>query len=780
MKQNRMKKWMASLLLLGVVLLMGCVEKDYPVVANVEVVMPEGMNVMELQPYQYDFELSITSDTEWTITTEGGVCRTYPHSGSGNATVKVRVNANTTGQERVGTIDILFPKAKPNDQHLAVRQLPYITISQDDQTDINKSQSVGYGYNIYTGEVKPAIANLEALDKASLLSISNGKTDMIYKSFTGSSVHELSSKLSTEMGLKASYFGFTTEIKTSFGAEALQSQSSEYAITYFYMDKYTKSIDLAIRRLCSSTTYMNEFAYEDLNGKGAGAELYPSNDKGFHDLLEDYGTHFIRKAHLGARLSRSMSVDVTKVSGNCDIAAFAKQSYGDSILSDTYAQVEAEYKESYQKNTNACEKRHSVLGGDDKLSSSFYNSNDKSDFDNWIKSVDRNNARPVIYGDGDLYPLYELVADQDRREALRKYMDSNKFKQDFQSVDITYDYNVPSEIDIPAFGDDDNLIKEVTADGQSIALICNEYMPAINKEKRVTVVYPVVNNKTLWNVGYFIGSNGQPPAKVCTQRGVINITSLKDDNGNSLIPGARTKLFIRGSAISDSYLTDSIKGQEIKPYPAKVNDYVVKENVGPIYKGKGDYNYGIVKIFDKLWLTYNLRKSDADINGKPFVVAHDRKNYFYKLSTIDSTRIYSLIEGWRLPSKADYNSIRTTLSDNKISNIANTFYKGKDGLLGFNIIPLEATNKYDLEQYSIWNLYSRDGTDGNKIGYEVGIEYFPEYNEASMNIPYDGSYFGCIDGIFCINSRMSICGDWTPQKGTWKDYWTQIRLCTDI
>ena len=759
-KQNKTNRWLAALLLLGAVMFTGCANKDNPVVADVDVILPDGMSTMELQPYQYEFELNIQSDTEWQITTEGNVCRTYPHEGSGNVSVRVRVNANDTEQERTGAILVQFPKAKSKNQYIAVKQLTEVTVMQDAQTDINVSQGVGYGYNIYTSKViSTPIANLKALDADNRLSFSDGPSNMIYKSITGSSAHELSCKLTTELGLKASYFGFTSEIKASFKAEALSSQSSEYAITYFYMDKYIKDINLATNRLRASTTYMDEFAYEDLNGIGFGAETYPSTDEGFKQLLNDYGTHFVKKTKLGARLNRSMSVDITKVNGSFDIAAFAKESYGGSIVSDAYFQIDAEYKESYEANKSVCETQVGVLGGDEKLRTKFYNSNNESDFNEWMASVDRDNARPVSYDNGDLIPLYELVIDADRREALRQYMESNKFKEDFGSVDFTYDYNIPGSIDVPTFKEGDNLIKEITVDGTTLAMVCNEFIPVINKEKRVTVVYPVVNNRTLWHVGYYVGSDLTPPAKVCTRRGSINVTTLLDDQGNYLPLGARKKLYIHGAAVADNLAADSVKGLPVIPVATTQKDYYVSGYIDPKYNGPGPrYGYGVVKIFDKLWLTYNLRCNSDVNNTRRFQYASDKKLYFYPESELrESTMIWD----WRLPQKSDFLSIGSSLADNQIYDPAGAFKIG--GVLGFQLVPVDKSQYGDhLTAYAQYDTV--EGSASTKIIPDIGSEYH-------------GCFFLCSDGIIVIDTENHSFGSYTPAI---QDCSYQVRLCQDI
>ena len=56
---------------------------------------------------------------------------------------------------------------------------------------------------------------------------------------------------------------------------------------------------------------------------------------------------------------------------------------------------------------------------------------------------------------------------------------------------------------------------ELSISGRVVARVCSEYIPQIDKTKRVTVVYPVFNNKVKYNLGYFIGNEGLAPTRVC-------------------------------------------------------------------------------------------------------------------------------------------------------------------------------------------------------------------------------------------------------------------------
>lgn len=759
MKQNRLKKWMAPLLLLGVIVLTGCVDKDNPVVADVQVVMPEGINLTEIQPYETDFELNITSDTEWSIDNDEDICLVYPYEGTGNAKISVRILENSTGEDRNTTISIKFPNAKDNNQQIVVKQLGFPTIFKDEQEDINMTQAVGYGYNIYgeigSSSVVSKIFDVEKLDKDKRIAYQQDQTVMSFRSVTGSSVREMSAKLSTSMGLKANYMGFSSEIKASFDAEYLNSETSEYALTYFYMEKYKKRINTALEDIADEESgYIDKIAYAAINDNFKKSK-YPSTDDGFFKLLQNYGTHVVKEARLGAYLRRSMAVDVTQVEGNFDINAFAMLSYGDSILekTGTYAKIEAEYKESFKNNQSSCHGTVHVLGGDDSFKNTLSSTTcSQSDIQAWINSVDKNTAAPISFREGDLIPIYKLVEDNERREALKQYMESGRYRDRYnKAIDMEYDYRPPTKVEIPTFEDGDNLIKNIKYGGMVVARVCNEYIPAIHTDERVTVVYPVVEGHTLWNLGYYIGSETRTPAKVCTTKGKITAITLKDDDGKELPKGTRKTLYIQGSTISDA-----LWSEDIDPYQTESEDYFINGYVDPKYADPGPNGYGIVKIFDKLWLTYNFRGITAVGNDPITHAENDQKPkyYFYQPWNIKN----ELISGWRIPATDDFLSINNTLTSREIYDVADKLEKG--GVIGFQ---LEHVNKNDCYQgvYVI-------KTDDNKNAELIEKKRCPDLDASTT-----GCYFGCVDGAIVIQNGIG-------KVENYKDLFFQIRLCKDI
>ena len=289
-------------------------------------------------------------------------------------------------------------------------------------------------------------------------------------------------------------------------------------------------------------------------------------------------------------------------------------------------------------------------------------------------------------------PLYELVEKnatlenggfdgKARYEALKAYMEGDEIAQDFS----TYDCGTVTSFKVPTFSsDDESLIKDITIDGQWVGQVCNEYIPNINREARVTVVYPVINNQPRYNMGFFLGNRSHKPARVSW-----NGTNVVIEEYTNLDLGSVETLYLRGASISPTVYdgTVAIEG-EVKDECLTAYGYDVQDHQNK----KKDYK--LVKIFDKIWL------------GEDYRSRNDRENNMVSYSTFDKTIVYDYEYikdekfppvGWRVPTIEEYKDIILKLEANGISLIHTAFLKG--GVLGFNA-PLGGY--YDRHHHSSW------------------------------------------------------------------------------
>ncbi|WP_289479434.1 hypothetical protein, partial [Klebsiella pneumoniae] len=59
--------------------------------------------------------------------------------------------------------------------------------------------------------------------------------------------------------------------------------------------------------------------------------------------------------------------------------------------------------------------------------------------------------------------------------------------------------------------------------------VCNEYVPAIRGDKRITIIYGIKNGRTFHGVGFFPGDGeGNPPAFLTFSDGDVYVKPIKE------------------------------------------------------------------------------------------------------------------------------------------------------------------------------------------------------------------------------------------------------------
>lgn len=684
-----------------------------------EVVLPSDVDLLELEQYSYAIPFEIKSDSEWEIDFDFGdgrdICYVYPESGTGNATVNICVLDNWTDERREGNMYITFPKDESKNQTIKLRQK--CNLDRDDNlttVDVgDRIYAVGYGYN-YLGDYasqrsvsrSPIVKMQEIKEKAKTNkelegSFTFGGVDASFsvKTYSGSSVSSLMNDLSADAKFGGKYFGFKGEIGATFKAADFKSNNHEYAITYVEIAQRTAYLEMTKKNIIK---YMTDEAYDAINGlptegrKGQTIPTaYPSTAAGFKELVRDYGTHLIVKARLGGRLKYSMTVDVSKVKGNYDLKAYANCSYSNKYI-NTSAKVDDSLKKSYENNSEARSVNLLVQGGDKTAATNVAKKGDIASINTWEEKLTETQNQVLVGLDTDtgLIPLYDLV-DQSltlekggvdgkaRYNALKAYLMGDEAGLEEATADILditmfYDTGQTAHIaSIPTFDGRDQkntLIKDINVDGQNVAQVCEEYIPVIDKTKRVTVIYPVISNVVKYNMGYFIGNDTHQPAKVCWDGTTLDVTTYKDEP-----VGAKTELYLRGSSFSSSS-----------------NDKIVETTVSDCTMAapgrNAYYNYPLVKIFNQIWMRENYM-ADRTTTGKSLSCKYngDGSDYwsmndaYYSCEEARSSNFTP--EGWRVSASADFQSIQKTLNDNNVMSISTAkafFPDSQGGVLGFH------------------------------------------------------------------------------------------------
>ncbi len=676
-----------------------------------EVEVPEDTDLMELEQYSYTIPLEIKSDSEWEVEfvfDDQYICYAFPEKGNGNATVQLCVLDNWNDERRTGEMHINFLKDPSKNQVIPLRQKGNMD-SDVNITDVTKGDriyAVGYGYN-YLGEYasansvsrNPIIRIAECKDR-----VSTGGVNASYvaKTYSGSSVTELTNSLSTDAKFGGKYLGFKGEIGATFGKKDFSNNSNEYAISYIEVAQ--QNVYLEVNRQEIIKDYMTDAAYEAINGldheskRGTTKTVYTADGVGFARLVKDYGTHLLVNARLGGRLKYRMTVDVSKVEGSYDLNAYANCSYSNAFVNAS-ANVSDSLRNSYKRNASACDITVLVQGGSQStaLALGGNGGDTEKNIEAWRKSLAETENQTLVGLDVDgMIPLYELV-DTDlpggelRREMLKDYLTGGSNAvgnlEDACSaalgIDMSYissDAYVISQFQewgshSSATGDSNGTWVQDYYEGNRgnihVAQVCCEYIPVIDKSEPVFVIYPVLSNKVKYNMGLFLGNNYRKPAKVCWDGNSVSVTEHPDFDKK----GSTGMLTLRGSSFSAYKEEDPL---EFDTY-LRPSFLTARKHDNPSYK------YPLVKIFNNLW-TREDYQSECSANGEyAFGTANynsdDRGSIIfvdYEAATNPNYPPY----GWRIPKAEDYNIIKSTLVANGISQVGMAFLKS--GVLGYN------------------------------------------------------------------------------------------------
>jgi len=762
----------AILTICGATMTMTSCKDDVVDAIQADVVIPEGTNLMQLERYSYELPFEIQSDSEWKIEfdfDEGQICYAMPDHGTGSQTVMLCVIDNPKETRRTGKMYIDFPKDESKSQVIDLQQKGLVN-GMHGAVDLslgNRVYVVGYGYNVLAER-----ASMNSVSLTPIIEIAKANADsrmavgpmdasFVAKTYSGSSVSELSNELSADASFSGKYLGFKGEAGASFGMKDFSKQENEYAISYVEADMQSVNMEMSPTEIIN--TYMTDAAYNDINGlptvgrRHTTESIYPSTEEGLAKLVQTYGTHLVMSARLGGCMKYIMTVDISKVEGSYDLKAYANCSYSNMFVKASM-NVSDEYKQSYANNSKAVKTIVKVQGGSNETAVALAAANGDNDtnFKNWIDSLANVKNQTLVGLDNTkLIPLYQLVDQSltlaedgvdgvDRYNKLKAYINGDKIEEDMSKA-LNMDYQMGDATHLASIPDfteesksqDESLIKDYYRGGQAVARICHEYIPVIDKNERVRVIYPIVSNKVKYNLGYFTGDATHRPAKVSWSVDGLSVTSLDDQP-----MGTITELYVRGSNFFDSS-NDSIV-HALETVDATVQPYVVSA------PGRdGAHDYPVVKIFDQIWMRDNYQANHTTTGAALGCLYNGdgtnpwtKNDAFYDCDSEARLNDFAP-QGWRVSSSTDFRSIQKTLTANDVTQIstAKAFFADKDGgVLGF---------------YHRHNGFIADGT--------------------AYNGSYAG-YYGCLktddnrsyDSVFAIDNNESFDplgqGDWSTSQ----------------
>ena len=734
----------------------------------------ENAKFINLEQYSYSVPVNVNIAGDWEIDFQFSdedhhFCYALPRKGYGPQTIKLCMLDNWTETRNEGEMIIRDLSNSQNDQSLHLVQkcnldnpefLSFRSLtrgSEAQEGDEKKDEApvknkgdivtaVGYGYNANMAPGVKAISSrpiiaLEALREAGNANKANygpvfrkGEFSISVESYAGNNINDISNTMSNTATLKGSRAGFNAEASATFTQTQKSGSNNMYCLTVANVNVGQAMLQGLDRN--NFRDYMTEDAKNAINGTG---NAYKTGNEGFKQLIKDYGSHLIIRTDLGGRLRYGATIDRKYCSNTNELKAHASMNYKNTLM-ETNAKSSDEYKSTYERTKSHISINVCAAGGSTKATAALAANDTTQNINEWIASLESQENLAVINFNNnesmEMWPLYELVDDHTtegacRKEALKTYMMNGQMELDFFEGTPTYNQGEIIRLSFPADWTEaiesnsanqlsGSLIREARYQGKTVAWFCMEYIPSINPESLIPVVYPVQSNRPNFQAGRFIGAPGYKACDISwNSNGTCNVSMQAAQKGMN------PELFIHANNLYTSQPWGIVENPQIqdKVLTAKKADASFSGTLGtgnvtgnlldnldlriPEWdeswvgneKYNANYKYPLVKIGNHVWMRenyYGQIPHGADKQHRNGIRIDNGIIYF----TSEGMHNASIPAGWHIAKSIDFNEVKAVMSNDGEDHMFGERMQ-KDGASGFNL------------EWNGWYIYSHKHFSNN-------------------------------------------------------------------
>ncbi len=568
------------------------------------------------------YQLGYLSATEGGLAYEeeqGTKDRAATETIGGTNSVNLYVYRNDVAAAHSATLTIAYGATGTETKKVITLEQKAAAENADADESVAMKQFIGYGYNSRLGYATPKCRKSPIFKVTELMSdgieyegdtvkiiYTTDSTGLAYREASGANTAELEASLKLTLEGNAEFFDFSSEIDAHTEWTHKSDTNYQYAWADIKVNKLTATINTDDLTL-TKKEFMTDAAYKAINGLNP---RYKANTADvFKRLVKQYGTHVVKGGILGGKVHLGMEANTEKMEGTFEAGGMLKAGYDG--LFKLESTTEGSYKNTLTKEGNRFTFSSTVSGGSEEAVSKFgellnertASESSRSDkFAEWQATLsEANNCVFVDFSSpkDNLIYLYELLDDElDGFE--ERY---NKMKDYFQTQ-LTVDYPIkgqaryvktlPAKIDTQKITFDENgsFVKDIYYGDSMVARLCWEYIPQINLNARVKVLYPADNNgKVFWNAGLYAGDMIHKPQSVGWNGGKVILTEKSSLNYDQY-----TTFYLTGTTLTTytpTYLSEADQAK-IKELSAQVSSADYRTRLGD-----GDYN--MVKIENNMY-----------------------------------------------------------------------------------------------------------------------------------------------------------------------------------
>lgn len=558
---------------------------------------------------------------------------------------------------------------------------------------------VGFGYDLMCDymDVKSAtelIFDYNALLLAEMeygtIVAQDSRNRLDYTLHTAYSIAEMAENLMSEQTDGVKFFGLSRKMTKYKSVQNFKGDVQSYGFAKISKTVATRYIDMgkidALIREGRTGIFTDEFRqyYQ--------AVLNDPSESTVESMVKKYGTHVVTYADLGGRLEYTINFQAHQVSRD-EMEATMKYKNGNLKDSDSKRRKE-------QLSNIASTMAVTIYGGSSQTrevlqkATPTTNTNQQIPSDllaAWTNTIvnDVEHMGNLAMANCRLTPIWQLFPQENVRNAILSYilrMSENLVLSPEMREKLGlsgYKRFKVDKLGLDDFGSGQNasLVKVAYVDKVPLLEICNEYVPEIRGDKRVTVVYPIMSQRSNIRRGIFPGNGENPPCEVSfDDEGGCYIAQLEGYATNECIDS----LFYIDGALYDKNMnvpTVNVRNADIRDQ--RLTWYEIFDE----WEGKAGYrDVPIVKIGSGYWSRSYLKSFFNVVYSKP----GDGLSVFnWTWSSPASFSWGRNKKDWFYPDRNDLNALQ-----NYIGNHAKVLFKDQQAglnpdFIGYRVVQWE-------------------------------------------------------------------------------------------
>lgn len=739
-----MNKYVYIFLSLAILVFMSCKKEEMPidphiVTAKIKITPNE---IKQNITGRY-FEVHVESEEVCKVsTTSNWIELSSTQINAGGGELEFYIQDNFDDESRMG--EIVISHSNLPKENASIKVIQYGYLESDDNAissgKLTKDFRVGWGYNIFQEYQSVRSITSSIIDYNKLIKQEktlgypiiqeDNRSKQSINILSGYTINELAKSFSSSSqgDYKIIGCGKTIEKYIHNNSYNLDERSYGYGrlakiVASRYMDEAT------VEYLVNDTDI--DILSTEFNKACEGLKKDNSNEE---DFIKHWGTHLVISADIGGMIEYFMDFKKSEVR---DIQSYSEISSSYIFGARVSSGVTKKVQESLSIYHNASKSLSITAGSSvyikqlqEQINSFSSNSTiDQSTLASWFASLEgdyRNDEKlqkRLTVVACKIIPIWNVIKDKDIKERVKAaaYIMAKDNNAHSGLIDNQNQHKIKIDTNWTKFSNEGTQIRIVrNKDQKPILEICNEYIPDIRTDRRVVVVYPIVNGKPNIAQGIFLGDgDGSLPAYVAFEGAKVYIQPIGNQKSNSVISEVYN---IQGSLYIEDFVGIMDSNNSCEDVYCTINY--------PYNKG---FKVPVIKIGSGYWARdnapYTLRFLDEDDEDRRYKDDKTGIVYMFHFGKVDAEfldtnkGLYG-VNYWYLPKTEDVYNLKNYLYKNPkiiFKNQISGFDARFDGFYGaFN----PHTQKYYPDKiYKVrnYNEYSylacKDSKDSGSVLY---------------------------------------------------------------